>query len=370
MTDHVEVLVIGGGVVGFAIARALALDGRETMVVERHDAIGQEISSRNSGVVHSGMYYPPGSLKARLCVRGRQLLYGYCSERGVPHRQCGKLIVAQTGETAALERLLSTGRRNGVSDLQWLGAEAVRELEPQLRCAAALWSPSTGIVDVHELMNSFEGDLANAGGSLALRTQFVAATARRDGLRARFRSGDEEFELDCGVLVNCGGLDAIGILEAIDGYPTAVKRRTRYAKGSYFTCLGPPVFRHLVYPMPNQAGLGVHATLDLSGRVRFGPDVEWVERVDYAVDGGRASSFYDAIRSYWPSLPDGALQADYSGIRPKLVGPGEPAADFLIEDASVHGVRGLVNLLGIESPGLTSSLAIGEYVRELVSQDT
>jgi L-2-hydroxyglutarate oxidase LhgO len=366
MTDHVDVLVVGGGVVGLAVARALALAGRETMVVERNDAIGQEISSRNSGVIHSGIYYPARSLKARLCVQGRHLLYAYCAQREVPHRQCGKLIVAQASETPALERLLATARGNGVADLAWLDAAAARELEPQVQCAAALWSPSTGIVDVHELMNSLEGDLLNAGGSVSLRTELCSALAAGDGLRASLRSGEDSFELECKVLINCGGLAGRENAASISGYPDERKGPTLLAKGNYFTCAGKPAFRHLVYPMPGQAGLGVHATLDLAGRVRFGPDVEWIEQIDYKVDPGRAGVFYSAIRTYWPGLPDGALQPDYAGIRPKLVGPGEAAADFVIEDASGHGIRGLVNLLGIESPGLTSALAIGEYVRTLL----
>lgn len=368
MTDRVEALVIGGGVVGLAVARALALSGRETMVVERNNAIGQEISSRNSGVIHSGIYYAANSLKAGLCVRGRELMYAYCAERDIPHRQCGKLVVAQAAEVQALENLLANGRRNGVTDLQWLDAGDVRRIEPQVSCEAAILSPSTGIVDVHELMNSLEGDLSNAGGTVALQTEFASAATLHDGLRATFRNGNELFELDCDIIVNCGGLHALENLGGIHDYPASLRRHTRYAKGSYFSCTGASAFRHLLYPMPGQAGLGVHATLDLSGRVRFGPDVEWVEHIDYAVDAGRAESFYRAIRRYWPALPEGLLQPDYSGIRPKLVGPGEAAADFRIEDASVHGVRGLINLLGIESPGLTSSLAIAEHVQGLVAQ--
>jgi L-2-hydroxyglutarate oxidase LhgO len=366
MTDHVDALVVGGGVVGLAVARALALAGRETMLVERNDAIGQEVSSRNSGVIHSGIYYPPGSLKARLCIQGRQLLYAYCAQRELPHRQCGKLIVAQATETAALGRLLANGLGNGVADLEWLDAAGASALEPQVRCEAAIWSPSTGIIDVHDFMNSLEGDLLNAGGSVALRTEFRSASAADGGLRVNLRSGDDHFDLGCSVLVNCGGLLARENANSIPEYPESLRGRTRFAKGHYFSCTGQPAFRHLVYPMPGQAGLGVHATLDLAGRVRFGPDVEWVERLEYEVDPERAGAFYGAIRSYWPGLPDGALQPDYAGIRPKLVGPGEAAADFVIEDAGTHGIRGLVNLLGIESPGLTSSLAIGEHVMALL----
>lgn len=366
MTDHVEVLVIGGGVVGLAVARALVMAGFETMLAERHAAIGQEISSRNSGVIHSGIYYPAGSLKARLCVRGRDLLYGYCDERAVPHRRCGKLIVAQDAEVPDLRNLLERGRRNGVEDLEWLDAAGARVKEPQVRCAAALWSPSTGIVDAHELMNALEGDFANTGGTLALRTEFTGAEPKGDGLMVGLNSGGEELELECDLVINCGGLHALENLGLVRAYPANGLHRTRYAKGNYFSCHGPAAFRHLVYPMPSQAGLGIHATLDLSGRVRFGPDVEWIQQLDYSVDARRTAAFEAAIRRYWPDLPDNALNPDYSGIRPKLVGPDEAAADFLIEDESRHGVRGLVNLLGIESPGLTASLAIAEHVRDLV----
>jgi L-2-hydroxyglutarate oxidase LhgO len=363
MAEHICAVVIGAGVVGLAVARALAERGREVIVVERHERIGQETSSRNSGVIHSGIYYPKESLKARLCVAGRKLLYNYCGERQLAHRRCGKLIVAQSEQLVDLKVLGDRALANGVADLRWLEQDEVIVLEPTLHCAAALLSPSTGIIDVHEYMQALHADLEAADGQVIMRTEFLNCTTDGVGFRVRLRSGAEEFELCSEILVNSAGLSAVGLLNRIEQYPKARLRRAFFAKGNYFILRGARPFRHLIYPMPNEAGLGVHATLGLDGTIRFGPDVEWVETVDYAVDESRGDAFYAEIRRYWPSLPDNALLPDFAGIRPKLVGAGQAAADFVIETPLDHGISGLINLLGIESPGLTSSLAIGDYVR-------
>lgn len=363
MTDTVDVVVVGAGVVGLAVARALALHGHEVIVLERHRLPGQETSSRNSGVIHSGIYYPTDSLKARLCVQGRDQLYDYCRERGITHRRCGKLIVAQAAQIAALQALQNKALANAVTDLVWLAATEVSELEPLVRCAAGLLSPSTGVIDVHEYMTSLQGDLEAHGGSVAFDAELISTRPLGDGMLATIRSGVDSIEIGCRWLVNSAGLQALPLLALITGYPRERLRKAYYAKGNYFSCQGSRPFKHLVYPMPNEAGLGVHATLDLDGTTRFGPDVEWVDGPDdYQVDASRSIGFYSAIREYWPTLPDGALQPGYAGIRPKLVGPEGKAADFEIEGPEIHGVSGLVNLLGIESPGLTSSLAIGQEV--------
>jgi L-2-hydroxyglutarate oxidase LhgO len=364
--DQFDAVVIGAGIVGLAVARALALRGNCVAVLERRELPAQETSSRNSGVIHSGIYYPTGSLKARLCVRGRALLYDFCRERDIAHRRCGKLIVAQEDQLPKLRALLETGRRNGVDDLIWLDAAAVRELEPQLHCAAGLSSPATGIVDVHELVSAYEADLQAKGGTVVVNTGFESATRRGAAWEIVALSDGEVSRIECGLLVNCAGLQAVATLDRIEGYPQARRRRPRFAKGNYFSCHAARPFRHLVYPLPDEAGLGIHATLDLDGRLRFGPDVEWTDELTYDVDAARGASFYASIREYWPALPDGALQPAFAGIRPKLVGAGEPAADFLIEGPETHGVTGVINLLGIESPGLTASLAIAEHVCSLL----
>lgn len=364
--DSVDTVVVGAGIVGLAIARALAEQGRETLVLERHSRPGQETTSRNSGVIHSGIYYPTGSLKARLCVRGRDLLYDYCEAREIAHRRCGKLIVAGESQIEALGALHRKAIANGVTDLRMLDAAEVRALEPEVSCTAALLSPSTGIVDVHEVLIAYLGDFEAHGGVLVLQSTLEDARVVADGFQLRVRSSDSESEVHCRHLINCAGLSALDLLRRIQGYPQARWRRAYFAKGNYFVCTRKP-FQHLVYPMPNNAGLGVHATLDMDGSTRFGPDVEWVDAPEYDVDPARAESFYAAIREYWPSLPNGSLQPGYAGVRPKLVGPDSIAADFEIESVQEHGIPGLVNLLGIESPGLTSSLAIGEYVARIVS---
>lgn len=364
MTDKVDCVVIGAGVVGLAVARALAMRGREVLVLEAEDAIGTGTSSRNSEVIHAGIYYTPGSAKARLCVAGKQLLYSYCAARGIGYRRCGKLIVAADQEQVrALENIEATARANGVHDLQWLTATEAQAVEPALSCVAALLSPSTGIVDSHGLMLTLQGDLEDAGGTVAFRAPVRRGRCGSGGILLEAGSNDL-IELAAQVVVNSAGLSAQQVARAIAGVPEQSIPTPTYAKGNYYVLQGRAPFRRLIYPVPEPGGLGVHLTLDLAGRARFGPDVEWVDKLDYAVDPARAERFYGAIRSYWPGLPEGALHPGYAGIRPKLSGPGAAAADFLIQGPEAHGVRGLINLYGIESPGLTAALAIAERVAD------
>jgi L-2-hydroxyglutarate oxidase LhgO len=366
MTEKVDCVVIGAGVVGLAVARALALRGRETLVLEAEGGIGTGTSSRNSEVIHAGIYYPPGSAKARLCVAGRQLLYAYCDARGIQHRRCGKLIVAADEEQlAALQKIDATARANGVADLRWLTAAAVGAIEPALRGVAALLSPSTGIVDSHAFMLALQGDLEEAGGTIAFRTP--VRRGRCEGGAIYLEAGDGNgMELAASIVVNSAGLRAADLAGDIDGIPKGSIPRSFYAKGNYFVLQGKAPFTHLVYPVPEPGGLGIHLTLDLAGHAKFGPDVEWTEKLDFSVDPARAERFYRAIRRYWPGLPADALHPGYAGIRPKLSGPGDPAADFLIQGHEAHGVRGLINLYGIESPGMTAALAIAELVADSV----
>nr|WP_298689305.1 NAD(P)/FAD-dependent oxidoreductase [uncultured Dongia sp.] len=358
----IDFLVIGAGVVGLAIARRLARAGREIVIVDSGPAIGSETSSRNSEVIHAGIYYPTGSLKAATCVSGSQALYRYCAARGVPHRRCGKLLVAvDDSQLEALQALADKALANGVDDLQALSPAAAVALEPNLRCAGALFSPSTGIIDSHQLMLSYLGDAENAGATLALRTSVVRGRRQADQWQIGL-SGDAEDDLVARHVVNAAGLEASHVARSLGLAPDRVPT-THYAKGNYFTLAGGKApFSNLVYPMPEPGGLGVHVTLDLAGRVRFGPDVEWVDKVDYAVDPTRADSFYPAIRRYYPDLADGALTPAYSGIRPKLSRDPRVESDFLIATEADHGAAGLVNLYGIESPGLTASLALAERV--------
>jgi L-2-hydroxyglutarate oxidase LhgO len=358
----IDCVVVGAGVVGLAVARALARSGRDVILVEAGEGIGVGISSRNSEVIHAGIYYPGGSLKAQLCVAGKQRLYAFCDERGVDYQRLGKLIVAtDDSQCAALHTLLEQGRRNGVDDLQWLDAGQARELEPALACFAALWSPSTGIIDSHALMLALQADAEARGASIALHTPLVSARCIEHGFELQM-GGAQPMTLNCAELINCAGLSAPELASRIEGLPSQHVPTARLCKGSYFSFSGRAPFRHLVYPAPESAGLGVHMTLDLGGQARFGPDVEWVDQLDYRVDPQRADGFYEAIRRYWPALPDASLQPAYSGIRPKISGPSEPAADFVISGPADHGVPGLVNLFGIESPGLTSCLALAERV--------
>ena len=362
--DRVDAVVIGAGVVGLAVARALALAGREVVILEAEDAIGTHTSSRNSEVIHAGIYYPKGSLKASSCVEGRRRLYAYCAARGVPHRRCGKLIVAaDAAQAPELEGILAKAHANGVADVVHASAAEVRAMEPELACVAALHSPSTGIIDSHALMLAFLGEAEDRGAMLALRSRLQRGFVRSRGFELHVQGADP---IAANIVVNSAGLKAPTVARTIEGYPPAAAPRELYAKGNYYSLTRRSPFTHLVYPVPEPGGLGVHVTLDLGGQARFGPDVEWVDAIAYDVDARRAGRFYSAIRRYWPGLPDGALAPGYAGIRPKISGPGEPAADFVIQGPREHGVPGLVNLFGIESPGLTSSLTLADHVAALV----
>jgi len=360
--ERLDCAVIGAGVVGLAVARALALRGREVVILEAEGAFGTGSSARNSEVIHAGLYYAPGSLKARLCRAGRDRLYAFCAERGVEHRRPGKLVVATAPEELpALRRLAANAEACGVGDLRWLDGPGVRALEPALRAEAGLLSPSTGIVDSHGLMVALLAQAQARGAVLALRSPVTGGRVTGDGIVLRV-GGAEATEVLCRTVVNSAGLRAPEVARGIQGFPPDRVPRGWLCKGSYFTLARRAPFRHLVYPAPEQAGLGIHLTLDLAGQARFGPDVEWVAAEDYRVDPARAPAFGAAIRRYWPGLPPDALQPGYAGLRPKLVGPGEPAADFLVQGPGDHGVPGLVHLFGIESPGLTACLALADGV--------
>jgi L-2-hydroxyglutarate oxidase LhgO len=360
--EHVDTVVIGAGVVGLAVARAFALAGREVVVLEKESTIGTGTSSRNSEVVHAGIYYPPGSLKARLCVAGRLALYPYLAERGIPHRRCGKLIVAtDAGQIVGLEKLQAQARTNGVADLRMLEAREARALEPEISCVAALESPSTGIIDSHAFMLALRGEAEDHGAAIAFRSPLTGGRVGPGKIELEV-GGAAPMHLMAGTVVNSAGLFAQDVARALAGFPVDLIPPTYYCKGNYFSLSGRSPFARLVYPAPESAGLGVHLTLDLAGQARFGPDVEWIERLDYDVDPGRSRVFYDAIRRYWPGLKDGSLQPAYCGIRPKIQPQGEPSRDFVIQGPDEHGVPGLVNLFGIESPGLTASLAIADRV--------
>jgi L-2-hydroxyglutarate oxidase LhgO len=364
--EPVDVAVIGAGILGLAIGRSLAQAGREVVVLEVEKAMGTVTSSRNSEVIHAGIYYPPGSLKAIFCLAGKRKLYAYCQSRGIAHSRIGKLLVAtEDAEVATLERLLQRARQNGVDDLRWLDTSEARSMEPALRCAAAILSPSTGIIDSHALMLAYRGELEDAGGMIAFGARVGGGEVTAAGIRLSVEQ-DGPMDLLCKTVVNCAGLGAQPVTASIEGVPPASIPPLHFAKGNYFGLSGRAPFQHLIYPMPGGGGAGVHLTLDMAGRARFGPDVEWVSRIDYAVDPRRADSFYAAIRRYWPALPDDALVPDYSGVRPKLYDNPNGDADFVIQSEEAHGVPGLVNLYGIESPGLTSSLAIADYVRQVI----
>jgi len=364
--DRVEAIVVGAGAVGLAVARALSQAGRETVVAEAQPAIGQGVSSRNSEVIHAGLYYLPGSLKARLCVEGKRMLYALCESHGIAHRNCGKFVVATSdAEVPALQTLHDRAVANGVP-VRWLTAAEAMAAEPSLRCFAALESPTTGIVDSHGFMLALQGDLERAGGMVALGSAVDSAVLGLAGEPHVVRMADGT-ELAADIVVNSASLHACALARRFEGLAPDMVPREYFAKGSYYALAGRAPFSRLIYPAPADAWLGVHLTLDLGGQAKFGPDLQWLgerdpDAIDYTVDPHRADGFYAEVRRYWPSLSDGALQPSYSGVRPKIYGPGQPAPDFRIDGPGQHGVRGLVNLFGIESPGLTSALAIGQYV--------
>ena len=362
-----DAAVIGAGVVGLAVARALALRGREVVVLESESAPGMHTSSRNSEVLHAGFHYATGSLKARLCVAGRRQLVAYAAEKEIEHRLVGKLVVA-TGEAevATLQGYRDRGLANGVERLELIDAEQAREAEPEVRCVRALWSPATGIIDSHGLMRALRGDAERAGAAFAFSSPVLGGAVEDGGIALRV-GGSAPCEIACGAVINAAGLWAQSVARTLRGMPPDRVPPSHYARGHYFSLQGRTPFRHLVYPVATQGGLGIHVTLDLAGRARFGPDVEWVSGVDYAFDESRAPAFEAAIRRYWPALPEGSLLPAYTGVRPKLAGPGGAPHDFVIQGPRDHGVPGLVNLFGIESPGLTASLAIADHVCSLLA---
>lgn len=356
----IDLVVVGAGVVGLAVAAACARAGRAVWVLEQAERAGEGISSRNSGVIHAGLYYPPGSLKARLCLRGRDLLYDFCARRGVPHRRCGKFVVAVAeAELPELQALAARSEQNGVT-VRWVEAAAARAAEPALRCAAALESPDSGIVDVPELVMALIGAIEQGESRVHCGIQVTAIQPVPGGFRIDTARGDS---VQCRQVVNAAGLQATGLAARIAGFPPDRIPQVHYAAGHYYRLRGKAPFARLIYPLPEPSGLGVHLGFDLAGQSRFGPDVRWLAAPDYGFDDARRDAFYAGVRSWWPALPDAALVPDFVGVRPKLSGPGEPAADFVIEDATGHGIDGLVNLFGIDSPGLTSALAIGEEVQ-------
>jgi L-2-hydroxyglutarate oxidase LhgO len=367
MVEKVECAVIGAGVVGLAIARKLALQGREVVVLEAENAFGTHTSSRNSEVIHAGIYYASGSLKARLCVAGKQALYRYCAERGIKHRRIGKLIVAaDEAQIAGLRKYQVQAETNGVNDLRWLDARELRELEPEVACIAGVLSPSTGIIDSHGLMLAYLGEAQECGASLALASPVVSGNVQDGGIVLNV-GGAEPMTIRARTAVNTAGLNAQAVARSISGIPPATIPPTYYAIGHYYTLTGKSPFGRLIYPVARQDWLGVHVTIDLGGQCKFGPDFAWIDRIDYRFDESREAQFHEAIRRYYPALKKGALQPGYTGIRPKIAGPGEPAQDFVIQGPREHGVPGLVNLYGIESPGLTASLAIADRVERLLA---
>ncbi len=364
----VEAVVIGAGVVGLAVARALALRGIEVIVLEQEGAIGTATSSRNSEVIHAGLYYKTGSLKARLCVEGRRALYQYCAERGIPHRRCGKLVVAtDENESDYLDALKARAEANDVEEVALMGKARLAELEPHIRGASALISPTTGIIDSHALMVSYQGDAEAAGAAVSFRTPLLGGAIAGDKIHLS-TGGTEAAELEADLVVNCAGLGAWDVSAKLRGLDPKTIPPRYLAKGCYFGLSGRAPFRHLIYPVPEPGGLGVHLTFDLGGQARFGPDVEWIDRIDYEVDPARGLTFYAAIRRYWPELPDDSLLPAYAGIRPKTTGKGEEAGDFVIQGPAETGHPGYVALYGIELPGLTSSLAIGDHVAALATR--
>ncbi len=368
MTEQVDAIVVGAGVVGLAVARALALAGREVVVLEQNNSIGEETSSRNSEVIHAGIYYSPGSLKARLCTMGRDMMYAYCAARGIAHRRCGKLIVASDSvQIESLQKIEALGRAHQVTDLRWLDKSEIRRMEPEIVVEQALFSPSTGIVDSHEFMTSLQGDLENAGGMVVSRSP-VTGLRTSVGRILVSTGGPDAMDLSANICVNAAGLGAQRLGGTLKN-PCKIPP-LHYAIGHYYSLSGKSPFQHLIYPVPDKGGLGVHVTLDLAGQARFGPDVRWRDTIDYAFDDSERESFIAAIRTYFPGLDADRLQTAYTGIRPKLTGPGEAVADFVIETPEVNNIPGLVQLFGIESPGLTASMAIAQEVLERLDLPT
>ncbi len=364
--DDVDCVVVGAGVVGIAVARALAMAGREVIVLDAAEGIGTETSSRNSEVIHAGIYYPQGSLMARHCVAGRRMLYRYCDERGVPYANCGKLIVATSAEeTEKLAGIKARAEANGVEGMRLLDRAEAVEMEPNLVCTAALFSPTTGIIDSHAYMLALQGDAEHAGALFVFHAPVLGGRATDEGVEIDV-GGAEPMSLRCRLVVNAAGLHAPALARGIVGMPRQLIPTEYFARGNYFTLAGRSPFARLIYPVPVAGGLGVHLTIDLGGQARFGPDVEWIEGIDYSVDPRRADGFYEAVRRYWPGLKDGALQPGYAGIRPKIVPKGAPGQDFVVQAPGVHGVPGLVNLFGIESPGLTAAISLAEDVAAAV----
>jgi len=369
----VECVVVGAGVVGLAVARALARDGRDVIVLETAEAIGTGTSSRNSEVIHAGIYYPTNSLKARLCVEGRDALYEYCRRRHIPHRRCGKIIVAaDTSQLTTLQAIAARAKANGVLDLQTLDGEQLRAIEPEVAGVGALLSPSTGIVDSHAFMLSLQGEAEAAGAMLAFRSPFTSAAAAENGLVV-CTGGETPTRLRARIVVLAAGLAAPLLAAKVTGIRAERVPVSYFSKGNYFALSRRVPFSHLIYPVPEPGGLGIHLTLDLAGQARFGPDVEWLaetnpEALNYDVEAARAERFYASIRRYWPALADGELQPSYSGIRPKIAAPGQPDGDFVVQDSSDHGVAGLIALFGIESPGLTAALALAQHTLRLIDK--
>jgi L-2-hydroxyglutarate oxidase LhgO len=365
--EWVDCVVVGAGVVGLAVARALALAGREVIILDAAEGIGTETSSRNSEVIHAGIYYPAGSLMARFCVAGRKALYAYCAAKGVPHANCGKLIVATNAEEEAmLAGIKRRAEANGVDGMRVLTAAEATAMEPNLLCTSALLSPVTGIIDSHAFMLALQGDAENAGAVPVFLCSVTGGCVVQGGVEIDV-GGVDPMTLRCRLLVNSAGLHAPGLATRIAGMPSECIPPACYAKGNYFTLSGRSPFSRLIYPVPVPGGLGVHLTIDLGGQARFGPDVQWIDAIDYTVDPARADSFYAAVRKYWPALRDGALQPGYAGIRPKIVPRGAPAQDFVVQGPRTHGAPGLINLFGIESPGLTASLALADHVVEVAA---
>lgn len=369
MAERVDCLVVGAGVVGLAIARRLAMAGREVLVLEATEGIGNGASSRNSEVIHAGIYYPPGSLKAQVCVQGRHKLYRYCRERGIPHQRIGKLIVAtHEDQTQQLAKYKAQAELNGVEGLRWVSADEAREMEPEVIFAAAVHSPSSGIIDSHSLMLALQGDAENAGATCVFNSPVEGGRAHGDFITLDV-GGSDPMSIDCGTVINAAGLTAPQLAARISGVLAHTVPKTHYAIGHYFALSGKPPFSRLVYPVARSDWLGVHVTVDLSGRVKFGPDFNWIDDIDYRFDYSLEPAFYEAIRRYYPGLKDGALTPDYTGIRAKITGPGEPPADFVVHGVETHGIPGLVNLFGIESPGLTSSMALADHVAGMIGID-